>query len=68
VFGQPLKGKIPEIILNCFEILKEKAIQVEGIFRVPGSHAKIQEIKRLIDKGYLQVCILGNRKRKKSVR
>jgi hypothetical protein len=59
VFGLPLEdvldraqsGIAPDFLLNAFEYIIAKAVDVEGIFRLSGSQSKIAELKKRIDLG-----------------
>jgi len=44
-------GKIPSIMFLCIEQLKVRGTTEKGIFRVPGTHSKIQETKKLLEAG-----------------
>jgi len=58
-FSSPLKtqvliskdGKIPNTMFDCIQQLQMRGIEMEGIFRIPGTHSKIQETRKLLEAG-----------------
>ncbi|KAI1007231.1 hypothetical protein K3495_g992 [Podosphaera aphanis] len=42
-------GYVPIVVAKCGVYLKEKAINVEGIFRLSGSEKRIKELKNIFD-------------------
>eukprot|EP00056_Hartaetosiga_gracilis_P013336 m.220209 g.220209 ORF g.220209 m.220209 type:complete len:1370 (+) comp13829_c1_seq2:102-4211(+) len=43
--------EVPMIIISCIKSLRECGMDVEGIFRVPGSQAQVEEIQRGFETG-----------------
>ncbi|KAF8930443.1 hypothetical protein BGZ52_001098 [Haplosporangium bisporale] len=46
--GTPL---VPAVLHRCAEFLEAKGVQEVGLYRVPGSHASVQRLKRMFDTG-----------------
>ncbi|KAG0244408.1 hypothetical protein BGW41_007700 [Actinomortierella wolfii] len=46
--GTPM---VPAILYRCAEFLEAKGVDEVGLYRVPGSHASVQKLKRLFDTG-----------------
>ncbi|KAF9428115.1 hypothetical protein BGZ94_003349 [Podila epigama] len=46
--GTPL---VPAVLHRCAEFLEIKGVQEVGLYRVPGSHASVQRLKRMFDTG-----------------
>mmetsp|Transcript_11826 Transcript_11826/g.20239 ORF Transcript_11826/g.20239 Transcript_11826/m.20239 type:complete len:788 (+) Transcript_11826:52-2415(+) len=44
-------SELPEIVPKCIEYIEERALDVEGIFRLSGSAVLIQEYKQKFDNG-----------------
>ncbi|KAF9928890.1 hypothetical protein FBU30_002032 [Linnemannia zychae] len=42
---------IPAVLFRCTEFLEAKGIDEVGLYRVPGSHANVQKLKRMFDTG-----------------
>eukprot|EP01089_Gocevia_fonbrunei_P013876 TRINITY_DN3660_c0_g1_i1.p1 TRINITY_DN3660_c0_g1~~TRINITY_DN3660_c0_g1_i1.p1 ORF type:complete len:175 (+),score=34.72 TRINITY_DN3660_c0_g1_i1:97-621(+) len=62
VFGLPIEvaakrsdkfGIIPAVVRKSIDFLNKKGLFSEGIYRVPGSHARAKEYILLFDKGVL---------------
>ena len=57
--SDPDRGLIPSPLRNAVKFLNEKSFEEEGLYRVPGSHAKYLEYKAVFDSGgdvdFLQV-------------
>ena len=49
--SDPEHGLIPLPLRNAVRFLNEKSLEEEGLYRVPGSHAKYLEYKALFDAG-----------------
>eukprot|EP00055_Hartaetosiga_balthica_P015628 m.93653 g.93653 ORF g.93653 m.93653 type:complete len:1305 (-) comp8917_c3_seq4:906-4820(-) len=45
------KSKVPMIVISCIKSLHECGVDVEGIFRIPGSQAQVDEIQRGFETG-----------------
>jgi hypothetical protein len=43
--------EVPEFVIEALVILKKRATHEEGLFRISGSHTKMQELKKKIDSG-----------------
>eukprot|EP01100_Stratorugosa_tubuloviscum_P010827 TRINITY_DN470_c0_g4_i1.p1 TRINITY_DN470_c0_g4~~TRINITY_DN470_c0_g4_i1.p1 ORF type:complete len:650 (-),score=280.08 TRINITY_DN470_c0_g4_i1:242-2191(-) len=59
LFGLPLqkilareKTKVPTIVTDIIEHLENHALEVEGIFRIPGDQKEIEYIKKILDRGH----------------
>lgn len=46
-----VRDEAPDIMVNCLTELQMRGMDKEGIFRVPGNHAKIREIRNLLEAG-----------------
>ncbi|KAG0321693.1 hypothetical protein BGZ99_003748 [Dissophora globulifera] len=46
--GTPM---VPAVLLRCAEYLEAKGVDEVGLFRVPGSHASVQKLKKIFDTG-----------------
>ncbi|KAG0325271.1 hypothetical protein BGZ99_000848 [Dissophora globulifera] len=46
--GTPL---VPAVLYRCAEFLEAKGVDEVGLYRVPGSHANVQKLKRMFDTG-----------------
>jgi len=46
-----MHGKIPSIMFLCIEQIQMRALAEEGIFRIPGTHSKLQETRKLLEAG-----------------
>jgi len=44
-------GEIPSIMFLCMEQIQMRGITEEGIFRIPGTHSKIQKIRQRLHDG-----------------
>jgi len=44
-------GKIPSIMFLCIEEIQMRGITEEGIFRIPGTHSKIMDIRKRLQEG-----------------
>jgi len=44
-------GEIPSIMFWCIEQIQIRGMTEEGIFRIPGTHSKIQKIRKLLQDG-----------------
>jgi len=44
-------GEIPSIMFLCIEQIQIRGITEEGIFRIPGTHSKIQKTRKLLQDG-----------------
>ncbi|KAF9359706.1 hypothetical protein BGX26_011654 [Mortierella sp. AD094] len=42
---------VPAILYRCAEFLEAKGVDEVGLYRVPGSHANVQKLKRMFDTG-----------------
>ncbi|KAG0006384.1 hypothetical protein BGZ79_000031 [Entomortierella chlamydospora] len=42
---------VPAVLYRCAEFLEAKGVDEVGLYRVPGSHAKVQKLKRMFDTG-----------------
>ncbi|KAF9113232.1 hypothetical protein BGX27_001979 [Mortierella sp. AM989] len=42
---------IPAVLYRCAEFLEAKGVDEVGLYRVPGSHANVQKLKRIFDTG-----------------
>jgi hypothetical protein len=42
---------IPEVVEKSLAILHQRGTTVEGLFRISGAYAKIDELKKNVDKG-----------------
>eukprot|EP00007_Cunea_sp_BSH-02190019_P000218 CAMPEP_0174249690 /NCGR_PEP_ID=MMETSP0417-20130205/43486_1 /TAXON_ID=242541 /ORGANISM="Mayorella sp, Strain BSH-02190019" /LENGTH=524 /DNA_ID=CAMNT_0015329559 /DNA_START=207 /DNA_END=1781 /DNA_ORIENTATION=- len=58
VFGTPLatllareQRQIPQVVEQCATRLREVALELQGLFRVPGSNAEIRQLRQRIDAG-----------------
>ncbi len=49
----PLEGDIPKIIRICVEDIDKRGLEAEGIYRVSGRHAAVQEV-------CAASCVLGS--------
>lgn len=61
-FGVPLgdqmirdQVEVPKIVVKCCEAVERYGIELQGIYRIPGTMTKIQELKRRAD---LSECCL----------
>mmetsp|Transcript_31647 Transcript_31647/g.51165 ORF Transcript_31647/g.51165 Transcript_31647/m.51165 type:complete len:280 (+) Transcript_31647:947-1786(+) len=43
------RNGISEVLLDCVEVIREKGLSEEGIFRIPGSMSEINMLKKLYD-------------------
>ncbi|KAJ3295539.1 hypothetical protein HK104_002554 [Borealophlyctis nickersoniae] len=58
VFGVPLHfvlrnappGKIPIVLSKCLRAIEARGLDKEGIYRVPGKHTDVNELKNLLEK------------------
>ncbi|KAF9281879.1 hypothetical protein BGZ68_006332 [Mortierella alpina] len=48
ISGTPM---VPAVLLRCAEYLEVKGIDEVGLYRVPGSHASVQKLKKMFDTG-----------------
>jgi hypothetical protein len=48
---RPSEPRVPPIVRKAIELLDEKAVMTEGLFRISGSKARIYEIKQKFDRG-----------------
>ncbi|KAG0363698.1 hypothetical protein BG005_008066 [Podila minutissima] len=46
--GTPM---IPTVLFRCAEFLEAKGVDEVGLYRVPGSHASVQKLKKMFDSG-----------------
>ncbi|KAI7826576.1 Rho GTPase activation protein [Gamsiella multidivaricata] len=46
--GTPM---VPAVLYRCAEYLEAKGIDEVGLYRVPGSHASVQKLKKMFDTG-----------------
>ncbi|KAF9170786.1 hypothetical protein BGX21_008430 [Mortierella sp. AD011] len=46
--GTPM---VPAVLFRCAEYLEAKGIDEVGLYRVPGSHASVQKLKKMFDSG-----------------
>ncbi|KAF9343634.1 hypothetical protein BGX26_005434, partial [Mortierella sp. AD094] len=46
--GTPM---VPAVLFRCAEYLEVKGIDEVGLYRVPGSHASVQKLKKMFDSG-----------------
>ncbi|KAG0213954.1 hypothetical protein BGX28_003132 [Mortierella sp. GBA30] len=46
--GTPM---IPAVLFRCAEYLEVKGVDEVGLYRVPGSHASVQKLKKMFDTG-----------------
>ncbi|KAG0046423.1 hypothetical protein BGZ83_008418 [Gryganskiella cystojenkinii] len=46
--GTPM---VPAVLYRCAEFLEAKGIHEVGLYRVPGSHASVQKLKRMFESG-----------------
>ncbi|KAG0266853.1 hypothetical protein BG011_000468 [Mortierella polycephala] len=46
--GTPM---VPAVLYRCAEYLEAKGVDEVGLYRVPGSHASVQKLKRMFDTG-----------------
>lgn len=51
VFGEPISSEIPHIVSIGMEILQEKYLFAEGLFRMSGDNNAMQEMRRQFDEG-----------------
>ncbi|KAG0029183.1 hypothetical protein BGZ81_004045 [Podila clonocystis] len=42
---------IPAVLFRCAEFLEAKGVDEVGLYRVPGSHASVQKLKKMFDSG-----------------
>ncbi|KAG0054331.1 hypothetical protein BGZ83_011437 [Gryganskiella cystojenkinii] len=42
---------VPAVLYRCAEFLEIKGVDEVGLYRVPGSHANVQKLKRMFDSG-----------------
>ncbi|KAF9386487.1 hypothetical protein CPB97_003661 [Podila verticillata] len=42
---------IPAVLFRCVEFLEAKGVDEVGLYRVPGSHASVQKLKKMFDSG-----------------
>ncbi|GJJ76680.1 hypothetical protein EMPS_09039 [Entomortierella parvispora] len=42
---------VPAVLYRCAEFLEAKGVDEVGLYRVPGSHANVQRLKRVFDSG-----------------
>jgi hypothetical protein len=49
-FGQEL-SEIPPFVILGFEYLRQNALHVEGLFRLPGSHTEMEMLKEKLNNG-----------------
>ncbi|KAG0369942.1 hypothetical protein BC939DRAFT_457268 [Gamsiella multidivaricata] len=42
---------VPAVLYRCAEFLEVKGVDEVGLYRVPGSHANVQKLKRMFDTG-----------------
>lgn len=62
-FGVPLgdqmirdQVEVPKIVVKCCEAVERYGIELQGIYRIPGTMTKIQELKRRADLS--EYCLL----------
>ncbi|KAF9419686.1 hypothetical protein BGZ94_009338 [Podila epigama] len=46
--GAPM---VPAVLFRCAEFLEAKGVHEVGLYRVPGSHASVQKLKKMFDSG-----------------
>jgi len=44
-------GQIPSIMFMCIEEIQKRGITEEGIFRIPGTHSKVNDIRMRLQEG-----------------
>jgi hypothetical protein len=55
--------EVPRIMQKCCEAIEKYGIQSKGIYRISGTHSKIQKLKEKLDHGEYSVstfCIVLN--------
>jgi hypothetical protein len=47
---------VPKVIIKAVDYIDKKGLEVEGIFRVPGSTQQIEDFKEQFDRGEFVNC------------
>ncbi|KAF8940960.1 hypothetical protein BGZ58_003692 [Dissophora ornata] len=47
----PNTPPVPAVLYRCAEFLEAKGVDEVGLYRIPGSHANVQKLKRIFDTG-----------------
>jgi hypothetical protein len=55
-FGVPLgdqmardQVEVPKIVVKCCDVIERYGLELQGIYRIPGTMTKVQELKRRAD-------------------
>jgi hypothetical protein len=58
VFGVPLVdllriegGDVPQLLQECISYIEDRAVDVEGLFRIPGDKKEIEHLRQSWDRG-----------------
>ena len=56
VFGGGIEKTIPSFLEQCFKLIEEKGLEVEGIFRISGDNKEMTKWKTKINAGNTTIC------------